>query len=158
MKATIIICALALLAACKKSNSDAPAPLRATINDKQVKVTHIQTNPDIHYNNRTLLSISGSIDGDDKKKLSVTMAYQDFDEGESIDLGTGGGGGFITYDDGAGNTYGAGEGYSFSGGTITLTLNDRAKRKIEGTLSGVLVQSILNLNVSVNDGHFSTSY
>lgn len=159
MKNTIFtaLCIL-LLAACKKSNSDAPAPLRAMINGKQVKVTHIQTNPDIHYNQQTLLSISGNIDGDDKKKLSVAIAYLDFDKGESADLGTGGGTAFINYDDGAGNTYGAGEGYTSSGGIVTITLNDRMKRKIEGTFSGVLVEPILNLNVSITDGFFSASY
>jgi hypothetical protein len=151
-----------LFAACKKSNSDAPAaPLQAKLNGKLIRVTNLLTNPDIQYNNIKLLGAYGAIDGDTSNAFSLTVAYQDIAKGETVDLATDNyGKAFISYQmGGTGDIYGAGYGWGGSSGKVTVTSNNLQQRKIEGTFSCVLVNgNNTSQTIPVTEGHFSFSY
>ena len=137
-----------------------PPPLQAKLDGKQIRVTHLLTNPDIQYNNMKLLGAYGAIDGDTSNAFSLTVAYHDIAKGETVDLATDNSGkAFISYQQGNGDIYGAGYGWGGSSGKVTVTSNNLQQQKIEGSFSCVLVNgNNTTQTITVTEGHFSVSY
>lgn len=150
-----------LTASCKKNNSDVPAgPLSAKLDGKQMKISNVQVTPDLQgLNNHILLSITVEVDESNSKHFSLLIAYQDVTKGQTIDLASDDGKAYLVYTDSNGDFYGAGNGWANGSGKVVITANDQTKRKIEGTFSGVLVNSNNTIQtITVTDGYFSTSY
>ena len=150
-----------LTASCKKSNSDVPAgPLSAKLDGKQMKISNVQVTPELQgLNNHILLSITVNVDESNTKHFSLMIAYPDVTKGQTIDLANDDGKAYLIYTDGNGEFYGAGDEWANGSGKVIITTNDQTKRKIEGTFSGVLVNSSnTSKTLTVTDGYFSISY
>jgi hypothetical protein len=150
-----------LAASCKKSNSDAPAePLQAKLDGKQMKISNVQVTPELQgLNNHILLSITVDVDESNAKHFSLLIACKDVTKGQSIELAGDDGKAYLIFTDSNGDFYGAGNGWTNGSGKVVITTNDQTKRKIEGTFSGVLVNSNnTSQTITVTDGHFSITY
>jgi hypothetical protein len=99
------------------------------------------------------------VDESNSKHFSLLIAYQDVTKGQTIDLASDDGKAYLVYTDSNGDFYGAGNGWTNGSGKVVVTTTDQMKRKIEGTFSGVLVNSNNTIQtITVTDGYFSTSY
>jgi hypothetical protein len=154
---TMITCLLTV--GCKKNKDENGSSLRATIDGVDLKLNSVavQKVSGVYYNN--LLEVRAPIDGSSLKGFTVYVATENVKTGEVIDFRKDDGRVLLNYSPDGSAMYGAGKGWEGSSGTITITTNDPAKGKLEGTFNGTLINGDnIAKKVNCTNGKFSVTY